>query len=81
MTQYPVFRFKPSVEVILTQKDGILCVIPAEKQRFQLTGKGYHPDGNQPTHMGTIYSGSNDGLEFWLEPGWMERITEWADYA
>ena len=81
MVQEPLYRFKPSVEVILTTQDGVLCVISANSQRFHITGKGYHPDGNQPTHLGTIYSGPNDGKEFWLEPGWFERIREWADYA
>lgn len=81
MVKEPLYRFKPCVEVILTQKEGIVCVIPAGRQRFHITGTGFHPDGNQPTHIGTIYSGPDDGLTFWLEPGWYERIKDWADYA
>ena len=53
----------------------------ANGQKFTLVGPALHPDGGQPTYLAEIWSGVNDGLKFWLEPGWYERISEWADYC
>lgn len=75
----PIFRFKPMVECVLTEKGGTLDVLPAQCQRFTIIGMGRHPDNSQPTFLGEIWSGVNDGQRFWLEPGWYERINEWAD--
>jgi hypothetical protein len=74
----PIFKFKPTVECVLTEKGGTLDVLPAQCQKFTIVGMGRHPDNAQPTFLGEIWSGVNDGQRFWLEPGWYERINEWA---
>lgn len=75
----PIYRFKPEVECVLTERQGVLTVLEADRQRFTLVGVSPHPDGGQPTYLGEIWSGVNDGLKFWLEPGWYERINEWTE--
>jgi hypothetical protein len=74
-----IYRFKPEVECVLTERQGVLTVLEADRQRFTLVGTAPHPDGGQPTYLGEIWSGVNDGLKFWLEPGWYERINEWTE--
>lgn len=75
----PIYKFKPHIECVLTERGGELTVLEAQQQKFTLVGTAPHPDMGQPTYLGEIWSGVNDGLKFWLEPGWYERITEWAD--
>ena len=77
----PIYRFKPIVEAVLTESHGTLTMMPADGQKFTLAGVGPHPDQGQPTYIGEIWSGVNDGQRFWLEPGWYERISEWAEYC
>jgi hypothetical protein len=75
----PIYQFKPIVECFLTEKQGMPCVMEANGQKFTLVGPALHPDGGQPTYLAEIWSGVNDGLRFWLEPGWYERLPEWCD--
>lgn len=76
-----LFRFKPTIDCFLAEVGNVPVAMPAEEQVFAIVGKAKHPDAGQITLCGEIWSGPNDGLRFWLEPGWGERISEWADPA
>ncbi len=52
----PIYRFKPIVECVLTERQGVLTVLEADGQRFTLVGVSPHPDGGQPTYLGEIWS-------------------------
>ena len=75
----PLYQFKPHVEGVLVETKEGLTVMPVSRHKFTLVSTAPHPDAGQPTYLGEIWSGPTDGQRFWLEPGWYERISEWAD--
>lgn len=75
----PTYRFKSNAKAVLGAIGETLVVIEVTNEYFKLVGQGFHPDNSQPTYVGELLSGINDGQRFWLEPGWYERISEWAD--
>ncbi len=75
----PLYQFKPHVDAVLTEDQGTLTMMPINKHKFTLVSTAPHPDAGQPTYLGEIWSGPTDGLRFWLEPGWYERLSELAD--
>ena len=75
----PLYRFKDNVGYVLAKVNDTLSIIEVGKCYFVLTGVTTHPDSNQPTYMGQIASGPWDGTYWYLEPGWYEKIDEWAD--
>lgn len=75
----PLYQFKPHVDAVLTEDQGTLTMMPINRHKFTLVSTAPHPDAGQPTYLGEIWSGPTDGQRFWLEPGWYERISEWAD--
>ena len=74
----PTYRFKSNAKAVLGAIGETLVVIEVTNEYFKLVGQGFHPDNSQPTFVGELLSGAYDGHRFWLEPGWYERLTEWA---
>ena len=77
-----LWRFKPEVEAVLTQdSSGNLWMMPCAGLRFTVVGPTDHPSG-QKCKLGEVFSGKDDGLRFFLEPGWedvWERVAQPAD--
>jgi hypothetical protein len=76
----PLYQFKPHVSWV-TQEDGQgrTQMHFAGRRKFTIVGPATHPVSKEPTYEAQTWSGPTDGQRFWLEPGWYERISEWAD--
>lgn len=77
----PLYRFKDNVGYVLADLTNGPSIIEVGNAHFIIAGLGTHPDNLQPTYVGQIASGPHDGVFWFLEPGWIDKIEHWATIA
>lgn len=75
----PLYKFKDNVGYVVSKGEDGLKIIEVGRSHFVLCGTGIHPDSLQPTYLGEIASGRWDGAYWFLEPGWFEKLDQWAE--
>jgi len=79
MINNQTYRLRGNVECVLAITLDGPRPIPVGTDLFIFKRSGYHPNAGEPTEIAELVSGKWDGVEFWLEPSWMNHFSEWAD--